>query len=57
MSVCLSSPVHVQGTFGAMAAFPHELPLQGAEHRKQAGEAVSSLTNAYPSGRLEKGLI
>lgn len=25
-----------------------------AEHRKQSGKVVSSLTNAYPSGRLEK---
>ena len=55
--VCLSSPVHVQSTFGAMAVFPRELLLRGAEHRKQSGEVVSSLTNAYPSGGLEKGLI
>ena len=29
-------------------------PSMCAEHRKQSGEVVSSLTNASPSGRLEE---
>lgn len=44
-------------TFGATTVFLHDLLMLCAEHRKQSGKVVSSLTNAYPSGRLEKGLI
>lgn len=55
--VCLASPVWVQSTFGGMTVFLHNLLTLCAEHGKQSGEVVSSLTNAYPSGRLERGLI